>query len=363
MNQIISGMSFPAIKGTQANAEYYIVMCPLKRLSKIFTLDEGQLPVDQRAQRIINEERIPDITSYILESRDNYVFSALTACIEGGVDFVAIGESKHEQKIGTLVIDEDAEIFITDGQHRNAAILEALKADPSLAEETISIVFFTNKSLEERQRIFKDLNLYPVKTDSSLSITYDDKPDAILSKTIIFRSEKFTKLVHMERSNLGSRSKKLISHSAVNKASKYLLGNITKNNYESLIPIAYEYWHEVLKNMPAWLLVCDDKASGGELRDESIHAHAVTFHALGLLGNYLINNDSKWQSTLKGLQNINWSRTNPDWLGRCVINNSMHNVRKAAELTCIQIKLKLQIPLTSKEQSVERIFKEERNGY
>ena len=67
MNQIVSGTSFPAIKGMQAKTEYYIVMCPLKRLSKIFTLDEGQLPVDQRAQRIINEERIPDIANSLYQ--------------------------------------------------------------------------------------------------------------------------------------------------------------------------------------------------------------------------------------------------------------------------------------------------------
>ncbi|MCE2594917.1 DNA sulfur modification protein DndB [Motilimonas cestriensis] len=363
MNQIVSGTSFPAIRGTQAKTEYYIVMCPLKRLSKIFTLDEGQLPVDQRAQRIINEERIPDITNYILESRDKYVFSALTACIDGISEFVAIGSAKHEQKIGTLIIDEDAEIYITDGQHRNAAILEALQADPTLADETISVVFFTNKSLEERQRIFKDLNLYPVKTDSSLSITYDDKPDAILSKTVIFRSEQLTKLVHMEKSNLGARSKKLISHSAINKATKYLLGSITKSNYESLIPIAGEFWHEVIKNMPAWQLVCNDKASGGEFRDEAIHAHAVTFHAFGLLGRDLLKNDLNWREVLKGFEQINWSRNNPDWAGRCVVNKTMTNTRKAAELTCIKIKSYLNIPLTDKEQVAEKSFVEERNGY
>lgn len=77
MNPIVSGVSFPAIKGKQAKTEYYIVMCPLKRLNKIFSLDEGQLPVDQRAQRILNEERIPDITNYILEGRENMFFLLL----------------------------------------------------------------------------------------------------------------------------------------------------------------------------------------------------------------------------------------------------------------------------------------------
>jgi len=357
MSQIVSGTSFPAIKGIQAEAEYFIVMCPLKRLTKIFTFDEGQLPVEQRAQRIINEERIPDITNYILDNRDDYVFSALAACISGDSEFIPIGDSKHEQNIGTLFIDEDADLFITDGQHRNAAITEAIKADQSLGNESISIVFFINKSLEERQRIFKDLNLYPVKTDSSLSITYDDKPDAILSKTIVFQSEQLPKLVHMEKSNLGPRSKKLVSHSALNKASKYLLGNITKNNYESLIPIATEYWHEVLNNMPAWQLVCEDRTSGGDLRDESIHAHAVTLHALGMLGSYLIPNDPDWQQTLKKLSEINWSRNNDGWNGRCVNNKSMTNNRKAAELTCIKIKEYMEVPLTEKERASEQQFK------
>ncbi len=359
MSQIASGMSFPAIKGQQANDEYYIVMCPLKRLKRIFSFDEGQLPVDKRAQRIINEERIPDIANYILDNRDNYVFSALTACIDGLSEFVAIGDSKHEQKIGTLVIDEDAELFITDGQHRNAAIQEALTQDPTLGNETISIVFFASKSLEERQKIFKDLNLYPVRTDASLSITYGDKPDAILSKTIIFESEKLRKLVHMEKSNLGPRSKKLVSHSAVNTATKSLLGNITEANYQELIPVASEYWHEVLANMPSWLLVCNDEASGGEIREESINAYSVTFHALGILGHWLLKHDERWKQTLKRLRDVNWSRSNVEWAGRCVVNGGMYNNTKAAKLTCAKIKQLIGVELSDSEIAAEQALQQE----
>lgn len=362
MSQIASGMSFPAIKGKQANDEYYIVMCPLKRLKRIFSFDEGQLPVDKRAQRVINEDRIPDIASYILDNRDDYVFSALTACIDGLSEFVSVGESKHEQKIGTLTIDEDAELYITDGQHRNAAIQAALREDPTLGDETISVVFFASKSLEERQKIFKDLNLYPVKTDTSLSITYDDKPDAKLSKTIIFESDKLRKLVHMEKSNLGPRSKKLISHSAVNTATKSLLGNITEANYKELIPIASDYWHEVLENMPAWILVCNDEASGGEIREESIHAHAVTFHALGLLGCWLLKNDDNWKETLRRLKDVDWSRSNSDWAGRCIVNGNMYNNTKAAKLTCAKIKQFIGVELSEIELASEQAINKEANN-
>jgi len=140
-NNLISGTSFPAIRGTQAGGEYYIAMCPLKRLKRIFTFDESALPVEERAQRILNVDRIPEIANYILSTRDNYVFSAITACIDGNSQFLPIGNNNHEEKIGTLLIDEEAEVYITDGQHRNASITEALKQDPSLANETISVVF------------------------------------------------------------------------------------------------------------------------------------------------------------------------------------------------------------------------------
>jgi len=361
MNPIISGISFPAIKGTQASSEYFTAMCPLKRLKKIFTLDESQFTVDKRAQRLINEARIPEITNYILDQREKYVFSSITACIAGNSKFVSIGDSKHEQKIGTLIIDDDAEIYITDGQHRNAAILEALKEDPSLGDETISVVFFVNKTLDERQRIFKDLNYYSVKTDGSLSITYDDKPDAILSKTIIFKSQRLTKLVHMETSNLGHRSKKLISHSAVNRATKLLCGPINHDNYKKLIPIAMSYWEETVKNIPAWLLVCNDKVSGGALRNESIHAHSVTFQALGIVGRWLLENDKNWKQTLQKLNQIDWSRTNKNWDGRCVINGSMNNNSKAAQLTAAKIKLLIGSQLTAKELLAESKFSENEN--
>lgn len=357
MTDVISGTSFPAIKGIQADTEFYTVMCPLKRLKRIFTFDESTLPVNERAQRILNPERIPEIRNYILENRDSYVFSALTACIDGETGFVPIGPGKHQQKIGTLTIDDDAEVYITDGQHRNAAIQEALKQDPSLGEENISVVFFVGKSLPERQKIFKDLNLYPVKTDSSLSITYDGKPDALLSKNVVFESKVLSKLIHMENSNLGKRSKKLVSHSALNKATKELFDVIDESSYEKQATIAREFWEHLVDMIPAWKLVYKEQVSGGEVREESIHAYSVTFQALGIVGNWLLNHDPSWKKTTESLKDIDWSRSNKkDWEGRCVVNGAMRNSSVAMKLTANRIKHYLSIPLSSKEKAEEDKF-------
>lgn len=350
---ISSGTSFPAIRGIQAGSEYYIVMCPLKRLRKVFTFDESALPVESRAQRTLNQERIPEITNYILSQREDYAFSAITACIEGMSAFTPIGQGTHETNIGTLTIDADAEIYITDGQHRNAAIAEALKQDPTLADENISVVFFANKTLEDRQKIFKDLNLYPKKADRSLGITYDNSPSALLSKELIYENPKLQKLIDLEKNNLGPRSKKLLTHSAFNKATRELFDKVTADNYQELSIIAARYWQVVYQNMTEWQFVFEDKLSAGDARKHSVNVHSVTLQALGIVGKQLLKLP-KWEATLERLKQINWDRSNKtDWEGRCMISGEMSNNSSRAKATAVRIKTLLGLTLSDKEQQEE----------
>ena len=55
---------FPAIKGIQARKEYYIAMVPLKMISKLFPDDEEYVEPEYRAQRKLNETRIPVMSNY-----------------------------------------------------------------------------------------------------------------------------------------------------------------------------------------------------------------------------------------------------------------------------------------------------------
>ena len=70
--------SFPVVRGIQAGKEYFIGMIPLNMLSKLFIDDSEYVLPEYRAQRKLNENRIPEIKKYILDNKDNYVFSALT---------------------------------------------------------------------------------------------------------------------------------------------------------------------------------------------------------------------------------------------------------------------------------------------
>ncbi|MDB2184838.1 DNA sulfur modification protein DndB [Mycobacteroides abscessus subsp. abscessus] len=47
--------AFPAIRGVQAGREYYVTMCPLRLIPRMFLFDEEELTAEMRAQRTLNK--------------------------------------------------------------------------------------------------------------------------------------------------------------------------------------------------------------------------------------------------------------------------------------------------------------------
>src|SRR2546421_12322350 len=99
---------FPAIRGIQAGREYYVSMCPLRLIPRIFLFDEEELKPELRAQRILNKARIPDIARYLLKNPKSYIFSALTASIDGKVRFEPFGVEDAQRSLGRLHIPMNA---------------------------------------------------------------------------------------------------------------------------------------------------------------------------------------------------------------------------------------------------------------
>ena len=136
---------FDAIRGVQAGHEFYVAMCPLKIIPKLFIFNDHDIPPELRAQRTLREFRIPAIKNYILNNPNDYIFSSLTASVDGTMKFSAFPSLGEEGKLGRLYIGMDSRLLINDGQHRRKAIEEALKERPDLGHEMISVVFFQDK--------------------------------------------------------------------------------------------------------------------------------------------------------------------------------------------------------------------------
>lgn len=340
---------FSTVKGTQANENYYISMVSLKYLSKLFKEDVDVPLPEYRSQRRINEYRIPDIKKYILENRNNYVFSALAASIDGNFNFKPI--TQRQESIGIIEIDMDAKLLINDGQHRLAAIKEAIMADPTLNNETISIVFFKDDGLEKSQQMFTDLNKHAVKTSNSLSTLYDNRDVlAVATKEIIKNNSFLNMFTDKEKDNLGKNSSKLFTLNSLYKAnSKILKGNNCKDSDREFMR---KFWDNLVDNITEWNELKNKTITKKDLRENYIITLGVTLNAFGKLGAFFYSNPQiEMERYLKKLKDIDWLRSDSkNWLYRTINEKGkVKNNDEAIFLTYLKIKELIGLKLTSDE--------------
>jgi len=231
---------FSAIRGIQAEHEYYITMIPLRFIPKFFSVTTQAISPKLRSQRKLNKTRIPKITDYILNNLKGYTLSSLTASIDRLLDFVPV--NKDISNMGYIRIPKNSKIIINDGQHRIAAITEALKEKPDIGYETISVVLFIDRGLKRNQQMFADLNRYAVKPSPSLSILYDHK-DTFGRFIIETAPENFPEIKELAEKNnvffrkIGNVSNKPeISVTSLKSESFVLNLNKMRELYDSKIP-------------------------------------------------------------------------------------------------------------------------------
>lgn len=346
---------FPAVKGIQAGREYYISMVPLKLLSRLFPAEDEIVLPEHRAQRRINEARIPEIKNYILDNRDTYVFSALSASIDGEFKFTPYMDTD----VGLFEVDMESIFLINDGQHRKAAIEAAMKEDPSLEKETISIVFFNDEGLARSQQMFTDLNKHAVKTSNSLATLYDSRDEiAVATKKVIDAIPFFKRYTDKERDILGKNSSSLFTLNMIYKANQKIMHS--EKCSVSDASFLLDYWRLVSDNIIEWQEVLNKTLTKKALRENYIVTLAITISALGKLGRFFYDNSGyKMSDYLPKLQKIDWLRSNNIWVGRTIRENGkVLNSEEAISLTCAVIKRELGLPLTKEEKQKEKQISE-----
>jgi DNA sulfur modification protein DndB len=340
------GYQFPSLKGIQAGREYFISQCPIRLLPRIFAFDDSDLPVEARAQRTLNKDRVPEITRYILQNRNEYVFSAITASIDADVTFTPLDSENPE--IGVLSVPLSARFIVNDGQHRRAALSAALETNPELGDETIAVVFFIDVDLRRSQQMFADLNRHGVKPSVSIGVLYDHRePLAEISRKVVRAIPLLQDLVEYERTTLAPRSRKLFTFSAIHTANSSLL----VGSAEQQIEIATVFWNAVIEAFPEWSEVHNKRLSASEVRQDFVHSHGTVLHAIGKVGNAMIREKrNDWTQLTAVLASLNWLRTNAtDWEGRVLIGGRVSKSNQSVLLTSALIKEKLNLGLTNEE--------------
>jgi DNA sulfur modification protein DndB len=353
---------FPAIRGVQAGREYYVTMCPLRLIPRLFLFDEEELPPEMRAQRTLNKARVPEISRYILDNPKSYIFSALTASVNAEVHFEPADNADGPgERVGTLSIPMSARFVINDGQHRRAAIQQALSENPDLGDESIAIVLFLDVGLDRSQQMFADLNRHAIRPSKSIGVLYDHRDEmSTVAKLVVLRSSFFSDLTETETSNLSARSRKLFTLSALYSAIKALLDDIEPDSMERRVDLATMYWDVVAEQFPEWQLVRSRHVNAGEVRRDFIHSHGIVLQSLGKIGNALLRKSSDpeiWAKTLAKLQTIDWHRSNAaSWEGRATIGGKVSKGASNVLLTAAYIRSQLGLALPPDEQQAEDGF-------
>jgi DNA sulfur modification protein DndB len=293
------------------------------------------------------------ISKYILSNRENYVFSALAASIDGDFKFCP----SEYPDVGVLEISMDAKLLINDGQHRKAAILDAISEDDTLLNETISVVFFEDQGLERSQQMFTDLNKHAVKTSNSIAELYDSRdPLAVVNRNIISKIKFLNAFTDKEKDILGKYSSNLFTLSTFYNANKRIIR--TAEMTPEVESFLYKYWNCICKNILPWQDLSNRQISKVDLRENYIVTQAVIIQVLGRLGNFFfLNPDYPFEKTLRKLKEVNWRRDCGDWAMRTIrANGRMINNEEAITLTCNVLKRYLGIPLDEFEQTKETAF-------
>jgi DNA sulfur modification protein DndB len=353
-------VSFPAMKGAIGQREYYSCMMKMSVVPKMFTFrDWAEFTPEEREQRILNEKRIPQMAKYILDNEEGYLFSSITASYKCDVTFKPNGDDG----LGMLEMDfQNAEFVINDGQHRCAAIAKAIKENPQLGDETLSVLLFPYENRDRMQQMFSDLNRYGQNTSKSLNILYDKRdPMSRLTLDTIRLVDVFDGMVDRDAISIGIRSPKLFSLSSIYEANNELLkfhdiaGLSADDDGENAPPselaaLSVTFWKAVADHMPSWRAVRDGGMKAMELRQESIASHATILRAIGSAGAELMKDyPSDWSQRLEKLTDIDWRKSNPEWEGVVVVAGSVASNRQARQATKAYVKRKLGLPLSDAE--------------
>ena len=352
--------TFPAIRGVQAGREFYVSMCPLRLLRKLFVFDDSELVPELRAQRTLNKARVPEIARYIVENPDSYTFSAITVSVDGDLKFEPVaGEGAASYRMGSLTVSMTAKFIVNDGQHRRAAIVQALDNMPKLGDETIAVVFFLDRGLKRCQQMFADLNRHAVKPSASLGVLYDHRSvTANVARHLSMTSKVFKGLIESERSSLSPRSRSLFTLSALHFATAELLTESELENFHTASEKSLAFWEMVGKQIPEWSYVRESRMTSGDVRRDFIHSHAIVLQALGRAGRSLLQlPEAERTKRVKWLRNMDWSRNNAlIWEGRAMVGGSMAKSGQNITLTCNEIKRVLGLELTPEEAAAEEAW-------
>ena len=352
--------TFPALRGAQAGAEFYVAMCPMRLLPKLFVFDDDDVPPELRAQRTLNRHRVPEIARYLVQNRTNYVVSALTASVDQSVGFTPLGNGNGQDTVGTLELPMDARLLINDGQHRRARCRKGARRVPGTARRPCSHhIFRRPRTQAQASRCSPTSTNTPFAPSDSLSTLYDRR-DACseLARYLAFTVDGFKDMTEMERSSPVEPEHQAL-HAQQHQVRQSGIAAQKDARTTSLPrsgPLPQHSGQRSATPCRTGAGAKERKVAPGELRRDFVHSHGVALSAIAAAGADLVAAlPEVWHPRLCRLAHIDWSRSNHElWEGRAMQHGRISKAKTSIRLTANLLKTRMGLDLTAEEQALER---------
>jgi DGQHR domain-containing protein len=137
---------------------------------------------------------------YLVEAADHF-YSALTVEIRpapcageaGAIAFEARDRFPGGIEFGVLTLDGTEALYALDGQHRLKSIELAIRQQPELAREHITLILVPFQSVPRSQTLFSDLNRSQVIAEQGFRPTGGGAHDSTLAVPITLCIERVSK--------------------------------------------------------------------------------------------------------------------------------------------------------------------------
>ncbi|MDJ0364840.1 DNA sulfur modification protein DndB [Hymenobacter sp. H14-R3] len=223
----VGQLVLPCLRGRIGDWMYYSTLLPFKEIANRISMAD-EIHKNKKLSHWIQREigdRIPEIVRYIQEQEQRF-FNSIIVGIYGGkpawqglaIDMKALKLSEEEsdyldKTFGILRLTGKEEMFAIDGQHRTAAIKEAVISNPELLSEEVPVIFVAHRTDSEGEirtrRLFSTLNRYakPVSTSEIIALDEEDNA-AILTRRLIEQYPTFTNKIAFNKNKSLSLSNK-----------------------------------------------------------------------------------------------------------------------------------------------------------
>lgn len=194
VEEVVEPKDFVSLHCNMKRFKVYTIVMSYRDVSKhigfaheLYQQEENEVtgkqyvPMSQQWQRKLDDKRVKEAEMYL--KTENHFFPSLV-CVPSSVE----GCVFHN---GTVRIAK-AGLLALDGQHRTAAIHDAMKDFPEeVQDEMVTITIIDIMNIETRRQVFADINRTPRKVAKALNLAFDNvdraarlAKDAIIGYTV-----------------------------------------------------------------------------------------------------------------------------------------------------------------------------------